>query len=239
MKTESPKIIRRIFLECLRQANRKTTEELIDSLRNESGLLAKWRLLLLGSWWGFFIVPFSVFLIWALLGFVVRLFRQNFWIFLVWITIGVILPNIVSQFQLLIVNRPTRLVRFSQAICLYQQETGCSSEQALQNLREAILYYKKKNNLFFWFINFSPNFLLGCLTSGDLQTALFSLFLSIAVGSPDILGAVAEAFQANPLSIIIFCLYLAAWIWKSPEVLPIYWMELAIKDMGWSTDSDS
>ena len=91
--------------------------------------------------------------------------------------------------------------------------------------------YEKKSKWLSQFISFAPSFLIGCITAGDVQKALVELLQTTFSPSPNITEAIAKVYQANPIGAIAFIIYLIAWIYYKPRMVPILWMKQAVKEI--------
>ena len=109
---------------------------------------------------------------------------------------------------------------------MYRENTSRGSEEIILDLEQAIRDYNTTLKIVSKFILFANGFLVSCLTSRELQIAVFELMRAIFLTSlPDTLRATAEVFRVNPGGTIIFVIYLAVWVWYCPKMVHIPWMQ--------------
>lgn len=221
------------FVQSLGQAHRRTKNWKTNYLSEQVGWLARWQQLLFGPWWGAYTIPLIVLLVWAVFAPFVH-FIKNIWVALAYVILGYTLPNIIVLLQQRIVmkRRIANVVLWSETINIYREKTGVQPEKAIQDLQLAIRDCKKEIKGTSRFMSFANSFLIGCITSGDLQKALLELLQSAFLFSPsNIFKAAIEVFKVNPFSTIVFVIYLAVWLWYYPKTCRILWMERALRYM--------
>lgn len=172
-----PEYICKTFVNCLQQANRKSKGWKVQWLSKEVGWLRRWEQLLLGPWWGYYIAPLMLFLVWALLALLVRS-SKNIWVILAYLVLGLTLPNIISLLQTRLITRtPSSIVRWSETINLYREKTRCRPEEAVPDLQRAIRYYETKSKRICQFITLAASFLMFPLASEELLQTIYVLCL--------------------------------------------------------------